>query len=66
MTCVWNDNLREEARASPEEISDIEWQKIIADELTVMPRNADELCNALELPFYRVSKLCGYADVRNT
>lgn len=49
--------LRKKARASPEEISDIEWQKIIADELTVMPRNADELCNALELPFYRVSKL---------
>ncbi len=22
-----------------------------------MPRNADELCNALELPFYRVSRL---------
>ncbi len=49
--------LRKRAEAAPEELDDDEWKLLISDELSSGPKNIDELCRALVLPFYRISQL---------
>lgn len=49
--------VRKKADTDPEAMSDDEWKVIIKDELSIGPRNIDELCNSIALPFYRLSRL---------
>jgi len=49
--------LRKRADMFPEELDDGEWKELISDELTSGPKNIDELCKSLPLPFYRISQL---------
>ena len=49
--------LRKQAEMCPEEIDDEGWKLLISDELSSGPKNIDELCRALTLPFYRISQL---------
>lgn len=48
---------RKKADLEPEAMSDDEWKVIIKDELTMGPKNIDELCRVIALPFYRISRL---------
>jgi DNA processing protein len=49
--------LRKKAEMFPEEVDDNDWKLLISDELSSGPKNIDELCRALALPFYRISQL---------
>ena len=49
--------LRKMAEMCPEEVDDNDWKLLISDELSSGPKNIDELCRALALPFYRISQL---------
>ncbi|MBR5357713.1 MAG: DNA-processing protein DprA [Clostridiales bacterium] len=51
------DDLRKQAEMFPEEVGDAQWKLLISDELSSGPKNIDELCRALALPFYRISQL---------
>ena len=49
--------LRKKTEMCPEEVDDNDWKLLISDELSSGPKNIDELCRALALPFYRISQL---------
>ena len=48
---------RKKADEDPESMSDEEWKVLIRDELSSGPKDIDELCRNIALPFYRLSRL---------
>lgn len=51
------DLIRLKADKAPDDVTDEEWEALIEDELTVKPLDIDNLCNAICLPFYKISDL---------
>ena len=51
------DDLRNTARNNPGTLNEKEWKEIICDELSERPKNIDELCISLGIPFSYLSAL---------
>ena len=58
--------LRTLAKEKPDELDDEKWKLLIKDALTLKPLCADELCVAMSLPFYRMSKLLTDLELNGT
>lgn len=51
------ESLRELAREHPEELGESDWNSIICDEISERPKNIDEICTSLGIPFSFLSAL---------
>lgn len=60
------DLLRTLAKEKPEELDDDKWKLLIKDALTLKPLSADDICKAIEQPFYKVSKLLADLELNGT
>ena len=45
------------ARIAPENLSEEQWKLVICDEISEKPRNIDELCFSLGIPFTYLSSM---------
>ena len=45
------------ARSSPDKLNESQWQSIVCDEISEKPRNIDELCRSLGIPFSYLSSV---------
>ncbi len=50
-------SLRDKMRSRPEELREDEWKDIICDEISEKPKNIDDLCISLGIPFSYLSAL---------
>ena len=60
------DLLRTLAKEKPEELDDDKWKLLIKDALTLKPLSADDLGKAMEMPFYKLSKLLADLELNGT
>ena len=51
------DFFREMMKVDPEHLSEGAWKAVICDEISEKPRNIDELCNCLGIPFTYLSSI---------
>ncbi len=51
------ESLRELAKEHPEELNENDWDSIICDEISERPKNIDEICTSLGIPFSFLSAL---------
>ena len=49
------DVLLHMARSTPEKLNESQWQSLVCDEISEKPRNIDELCRSLGIPFSYLS-----------
>ena len=60
------DMLRTLAKEKPEELDDDKWKLLIKDMLTLNPLSADDINSAIQMPFYKLSKLLTDMELNGT
>lgn len=60
------DMLRTLAKEKPEELDDDKWKLLIKDMLTLNPLSADDINSAIQIPFYKLSKLLTDMELNGT
>lgn len=60
------DMLRTLAKEKPEELDDDKWKLLIKDMLTLNPLSADDINRAIQMPFYKLSKLLTDMELNGT
>jgi predicted Rossmann fold nucleotide-binding protein DprA/Smf involved in DNA uptake len=58
--------LRTLAKEKPEDLDDDKWKLLIKDALTLKPLCTDEICKAMTLPVYKVTKLLTDLELNGT
>ena len=51
------EGLRELAKEHPDELDESDWKHIVCDEISERPKNIDEICTSLGIPFSFLSAL---------